>query len=57
MHVGDWPEKDIKGAKKAGMKTCLANYGYKTHKQGKYIKSDFKIEKFEELLKIVNEKG
>ena len=53
MHVGDWPERDIKGAKSLGIKTCLANYGYVTHKMGKYVKPDFKIEKFEELLRIV----
>jgi len=55
LHVGDWPERDIKGAKSVGMKTCLANYGYVTHKLGKYVKPDYKIEKFEELLRVVND--
>jgi len=27
LFVGDWPEKDIKGAKDLGMKTCFARYG------------------------------
>lgn len=27
LMVGDWPERDIKGAKKLGMKTCFARYG------------------------------
>jgi len=52
MHVGDWPERDILGAKKLGIKTCLAIYGYNAHKQGKYIKPDYKIDRFEDLLKI-----
>ena len=26
MHLGDRPERDLKGAKAAGMKTCLADY-------------------------------
>ena len=25
--VGDWPERDIKGAKQFGMKTAFAKYG------------------------------
>ena len=53
MHIGDWPERDIAGANSLGMKTCLANYGYKTHKMGKYVKPDFKIESFEELIGIM----
>jgi putative hydrolase of the HAD superfamily len=56
MHVGDWPERDIKGAKSVGMKTCLANYGYITHKMGKYVKPDYKIEGFEEILNIWSKK-
>jgi putative hydrolase of the HAD superfamily len=53
MHIGDWPERDIKGAKSVGMKTCLANYGYESHKQGKYVEPDYKIERFEELMEII----
>ena len=26
LMVGDWPERDIKGAKAVGMKTCFARY-------------------------------
>jgi len=44
MHVGDWPERDVKGAKKVGMKTCFANY---QRKKGK-IKADCEIGSIEE---------
>lgn len=54
MHVGDWPERDVKGAKSLGIITCLANYGYKVHKFGKYYEPDYTIERFEELLGIIN---
>ncbi|MBU0898691.1 MAG: HAD-IA family hydrolase [Nanoarchaeota archaeon] len=50
MHVGDWPERDIAGAKKLGMKTCLAKYGFS---EGKYIKADYEINNFKELLEVV----
>lgn len=50
IHVGDWPERDVKGAKKLGMKTCLAKYGWH---MGKYVKPDYEINKFEELLDVV----
>ena len=50
LHVGDWPERDVKGAKKLGMKTCLAKYGWNT---GKYIKADYEINKVEELVDIL----
>jgi putative hydrolase of the HAD superfamily len=51
LHVGDWPERDIKGAKKLGLKTCLAKYGWE--RQGKYVKPDYEIKKIEEIMKII----
>jgi len=51
LHVGDWPERDVKGAKKLGMKTCLAKYGWD---EGKYVKPDYEIEKIEELIRIIS---
>ena len=51
LMVGDWPERDIKGAKNAGMKTCLAKYGQHLPRKG--IKADYEIDDFKELLKIV----
>jgi putative hydrolase of the HAD superfamily len=52
LHVGDWPERDIAGAKSIGMKTCLANYSYKLHKLGKYVEPDYTIDKFEQIMNI-----
>ena len=50
LMVGDWPERDIQGAKKLGMKTCFARYGNpKVKKSG----ADFEISDIKDLLKIV----
>jgi len=49
LMVGDNLSRDILGAKKLGMKTCFAKYGALS--SGK-IKSDFVINKFEEILRI-----
>lgn len=51
LFVGDNPERDIKGAKEIGMKTCLAKYGL-WNRQNE-IKADYEIEKFEELLTVI----
>lgn len=52
MHVGDWCERDIKGAKAAGMKTCLASYSKTRYCPGRYVKPDYQVGKFEDLAKI-----
>jgi len=51
MHVGDFPERDILGAKKMGMLSCFARYGYVG--MGRVVWADYKIEKFEDILDIV----
>ncbi|MFH1695845.1 MAG: TIGR02253 family HAD-type hydrolase [Candidatus Micrarchaeota archaeon] len=51
LFVGDNPERDIIGARKAGMKTCLAKYGQKFF-SGK-VKADFEVNDVNELLKVV----
>ena len=51
LHVGDWKERDIVGAKKMGMHSCFARYG--AEKQNKKIWADYYIDKFEDILKIV----
>lgn len=50
LHIGDWPERDVKGAKLIGMKTCLAKYGWH---QGRYIKPNYEINKFEDIVRII----
>jgi len=50
LMVGDWPERDIKGAKALGMQTCFARYGNpKIKKSG----ADFEINNLKALLEIV----
>ncbi len=50
LMVGDWPERDIEGARKVGIRTCLALYG--TVHSNKDIKPDFEIKNFREILDI-----
>ena len=52
LMVGDSLDKDIKGAKNIGMKTCLAKYGEMDLKVDKRIQADYTIKSIDELLKI-----
>jgi putative hydrolase of the HAD superfamily len=47
--VGDWPERDIEGAKALGMKTCWAKYGT----TAKNAHADYTIHNFTSLLKCL----
>ncbi|HEY6170948.1 MAG TPA: HAD-IA family hydrolase, partial [Candidatus Kapabacteria bacterium] len=51
LMVGDWPERDIKGAKAVGMKTAFARYGdtFGTIEHD----ADYELKDISELLKIV----
>jgi HAD superfamily hydrolase (TIGR02253 family) len=49
--VGDWPERDIKGAKAIGMMTAFAKYG--AVREVKSSGADFEIGSISELLKVV----
>ena len=49
LMVGDRPDRDIKGAKRLGIKTCFAKYGNPDEK----AKADYTINDIRELLKIV----
>ena len=52
LMVGDWPERDMNGAKALGMKSCFAKYGYVLEEKPK-IKADYTLEDFSDLLKII----
>ena len=50
LMVGDWPERDIKGAKALGMLTCFAKYG---NPEATAQDADYEINDIKELLEIV----
>ena len=51
--VGDWPERDIKGANQVGMKTAFAKYGdtFDTKNSG----ADYELEDISDLINIVKD--
>jgi len=52
--IGDWPERDVVGAKKLGMKTAWASYGWQFQKpKPKKHGADYVLKKPEDLLKIL----
>jgi len=53
MFVGDWPERDIKGAKRLGIRTVHARYGRDGNPSKSKIKADFDVDDVSELLKII----
>jgi len=56
LMVGDRPDRDMKGARALGMKTCFARYGY-SGKQTPKGKWDFEISSIEELVNVVEKKS
>ncbi len=52
LMVGDWPERDIEGAKKLGIKTAYARYGAGKDCEG----ADYTIRDIEELIEIVGKR-
>ena len=50
LMVGDWPERDIKGAKSIGMKTCFARYG---NPKAKKPYADYEITDIRTIIDIV----
>jgi len=50
LHVGDWPERDIAGAKALGIKTCFAKYG---NDNASRIKADYEITAIEQLMDVI----
>ncbi len=55
LMVGDWPERDLKGAKALGIKTCFAKYGHGDEHEQKPItvKADYVIDEISELVDLV----
>jgi len=53
LYVGDNPERDIIGAKRVGMHTCLAKYGCLEYKEEMNV-ADYTIEKFEDIDEILH---
>ena len=52
LMIGDWPERDVIGAKKLNMKTAFARYGdmFKTEHSG----ADYDLDDISEIIEIVN---
>jgi HAD superfamily hydrolase (TIGR02253 family) len=50
LFVGDWPERDIAGAKQLGMRTCLAAYGQSSKS---VTPADCVIKSIDELLRFI----
>lgn len=52
MMVGDWPDRDIAGARNTGIRTALALYGseFDVHDSG----ADFELQSVEELLDVLD---
>lgn len=54
LFVGDNPERDIIGAKKAGLNTCLAKYGCLEYSEETNV-ADYTIERFEDIMKVIGD--
>lgn len=52
LHIGDWPARDVAGAKTAGLKAALAKYGLSEELKNDNIIPDYILEKFEDILSI-----
>ena len=55
LMVGDWPDRDIKGAKQFGMKTAFAKYG--NSENIAYSDADYDLEHFSDLLDIIKKEN
>jgi putative hydrolase of the HAD superfamily len=51
LYVGDWPERDIIGAKKAGLVTVFARWG--EHPEARNTGADYELDSIEQVLDIV----
>ena len=53
IFIGDNPNRDIRGAKRLGIKTVLAKYGEWTKAKDKTLRPDYEIDDVKELLDIL----
>lgn len=51
LMVGDWPERDMEGAKHVGLRTAWAKYGHHGIDEAPPA-ADFTLKRFEDLLKV-----
>ena len=54
--VGDWPERDMEGAKNVGMRTAYAKYGDKEENNAP-IKTDIILNDISEILEYINKEN
>jgi len=55
LMVGDWPDRDITGAKQFGMKTAFAKYG--NSENISHSDADYDLENFSDLLDIIKKEN
>jgi putative hydrolase of the HAD superfamily len=51
--VGDWPERDLDGAKNVGMKTAFARYGASSFNEQQYNSADIALNNINEILDYI----
>ena len=51
--VGDWPERDLDGAKSVGIKTAFAKYGASDFNEEQYSNSDVVLNSISEILDYI----
>jgi putative hydrolase of the HAD superfamily len=51
LYIGDWPERDVVGAKKAGLITVFARWG--EHPEARNTGADYELDSIEQILDIV----
>ena len=51
--VGDWPERDLDGAKNVGMKTAFAKYGASSFNEKQYKSADVILNNISEIINYI----
>jgi len=56
LMVGDWPERDLVGAREVGMRTVFARYGFAFERQPKGAEgADYGIDDIRDIVGIIND--